>query len=485
MAVKKASGSWRILIASSHPLFAEGLRSLLQRQKDQEAVVVGYVSTIEEAVAALQDLQPDLVIVDYDDERVNREEFLARFVEGEGRLRVVLLSLGERGHEAIVYDRRTLAASQIEEWLEKWQESPIASVPPTRKRIPVGRVRINRKRRDNMKHVIAAALVVIAFMVVGFWALGQVNLLPVQASLQAQAIDGLFGLHFKAIIVLFSLIVGLMIYSIIAFRRKSGDRTDASHIEGSTPLEVAWTVVPLAAVLYVAYAGSITLGETLRADPKPLEVNVIGTQWSWRFEYPDLGINSTELILPENKQSLLRLSSTDVIHSFWVPEFRVKQDALPGGDEFVRDLRVTPTKAGDYMISCAELCGRLHYDMQAPVKVLALADFDAWVQAQTSPISDDPAVRGEAWSQKFGCRACHSVDGRVGVGPTWKGLFGSQAALTDGVTATVDNDYLIESIRQPGLKITAGFQNLMPANIATHLSDEQIQDIIAFIETLK
>src|SRR3990172_7013565 len=178
IAVKKASGSWRILIASSHPLFAEGLRSLLQRQKDQEAVVVGYVSTIEEAVAALQDLQPDLVIVDYDDERVNREEFLARFVEGEGRLRVVLLSLGERGHEAIVYDRRTLAASQIEEWLEKWQESPIASVPPTRKRIPVGRVRINRKRRDNMKHVIAAALVVIAFMVVGFWALGQVNLLP-------------------------------------------------------------------------------------------------------------------------------------------------------------------------------------------------------------------------------------------------------------------------------------------------------------------
>jgi cytochrome c oxidase subunit 2 len=484
MAVKKASGSWRVLIASSHPLFSEGLRSLLDRQKDPEAVVVGSVSTIEEAVAALQALRPDLVIVDYDDERVNREEFLARFVEGEGRLRVVLLSLSEGGNEAIVYDRRTLAASQIEDWLEKWQETPITSVPPAREGIIGGRERNYRKRRDNMKHIIAAGLVVIALMAAGFWGLGQINLLPVQASLQAQAIDSLFGLHFSAIIVLFSLIVGLMIYSIIVFRRRAGDQTDAPHIEGSTPLEVAWTVVPLAAVLFVAYAGSITLGETLRADPRPLEVNVIGSQWAWRIEYPELGINSTELILPENKQTLLHLSSTDVIHSFWVPEFRVKQDALPGGDEFVRDLRVTPNKVGEYKIRCAELCGRLHHEMQTPVQVLSQADFDAWVQSQTAAVSDDPVVRGDQWTQQFGCRACHSIDGTVVVGPSWKGLFGSEETLADGTVVTVNHDYVVESIQQPGLKITAGFQNLMPSNIGQDLTGGQIEDIIAFIESL-
>jgi cytochrome c oxidase subunit 2 len=336
-----------------------------------------------------------------------------------------------------------------------------------------------------MKHIIAAGLVVIALMVAGFLGLTQVSLLPVQGSQQAQAIDGLFGLHFSAIVVLFSLIVGLMIYSIFAFRRKSGDQSDAPHIEGSTPLEIAWTVVPLIAVLGVAYAGSITLGDTLRADPKPVEVNVIGSQWSWRFEYPEWGINSTELIVPENKQSLLHLSSTDVIHSFWVPEFRVKQDALPGGEEFVRDLRVNPNVTGEYKVRCAELCGRLHHDMQAPVKVLSQADFDAWVQSQTAEASSDPVVRGDQITQQFGCRACHSIDGTVVVGPSWNGLFGSQEELTDGTTVTVDHDYIVESIREPGAKITAGFQNLMPATIGQNLTDAQIADIVAFIESLK
>ncbi len=119
----KRENHWRVLIASSHPLFAEGIRGLLAKRQPADAEVVGLVSTIDEAIAALQTLQPDMVIIDYDDERVNREEFLARFVESEGRLRVVLLSLKEGGNEAVVYDRRTMAASQIEEWLENWTET--------------------------------------------------------------------------------------------------------------------------------------------------------------------------------------------------------------------------------------------------------------------------------------------------------------------------------------------------------------------------
>src|SRR3990172_249918 len=177
MTRSEQSGPWRILIASSHPLFAEGLRSLLNRRQEKDTAVVGLVSTIEEALAALKKLHQDLVIVDYDDERVNRDEFLARFVEGEGRLRVVLLSLREGGDEAIVYDRRTLAASQIEDWLEKWTDTQappelVAAVP-----IENERGRVYPKRSDNMRHLIAAALVVIALTVGGLFGLQRINLL--------------------------------------------------------------------------------------------------------------------------------------------------------------------------------------------------------------------------------------------------------------------------------------------------------------------
>ena len=453
-----------------------------------DAIVVGMVSTIDEALNALTTLRPDLVIVDYDDNRVNRDEFLARFVEGEGRLRVVLLSLKEGGSEAIVYDRRTMAASQIEDWLEVWTDDessasaamsfPDGESPPTEV----------SNRRDRMKHLIAGFFVVAVLMVLGFiglqfaWQSGY--LLPLQASLQAEPIDNLFRVHFSAIVVLFSLIVGLMVYSIVVFRRRKGDTTDGPHSEGNTTLEILWTIIPLGFVLIVAYLGGIALNDTQAAEPRAMNVRVVGSQWAWRFEYPDVGIISTELILPVDRQTLLTLTSTDVIHSFWVPEFRVKQDLLPGED-FERELRITPDLVGEYKVRCAELCGLQHYNMEAPVKVLSQADFDAWVQSQVTPISNDPVARGDQLTQQYGCRACHSIDGTQIVGPSWKGLYGKDEALSDGTTVVVDEAYIIESIRNPGAKLTAGFQNLMPANIGSELTDEQISDIIAFIQSLK
>jgi cytochrome c oxidase subunit 2 len=203
-----------------------------------------------------------------------------------------------------------------------------------------------------------------------------------------------------------------------------------------------------------------------------------------RFDYPALGIGSTELRLPVDKQVLLRLSSMDVIHSFWVPEFRVKQDALPGGKEFVRPLRVTPTTLGEYKVRCAELCGLNHYSMEAPVIVMAAADYEAWAAAEAG-LSADPVERGQKWYETYGCKACHSIDGSTLVGPTWKGVYGSQRNFTDGSTAIVDDAYLTESIRNPGVKIVDGFQNLMPAGIATSMTDQQVLDVIEFIKSLK
>lgn len=485
MANEERATQRRVLIASKHALFARGLSSLLQKRPQADVAVVGIASSIQEAMSMLHTLHPNLLIVDYDDEHFNREEVLTRFVEGEGRLRVVLLSLGESGHEAIVYDRRTMAAAQIDDWLANWSEAAQQSSTPSSSNLPREGTVDLRSRSKTMKHFIGAAIVIILLAAGTIFGLEQAKLLPAQASLQARPIDHLFAFHFRVIGFLFALIIGLMLYSVVAFRRKEGDATDATHITGNTSLEVLWTIIPLGLVLYASVLGARALGETLRADPRALEVRVVGSQWSWRFEYPDFGIISTELVLPVSKQAILRLSSTDVIHSFWVPEFRIKQDALPGGETMVRELRLTPTEIGQYQVRCAELCGRLHYQMMAPVRVLSQEDFQAWINSQTASLPTNPVERGDLLAQQFGCRACHSIDGTTSVGPSWKGIFGSQVLLADGSTVLVDRDYIIESIRDPGTKIVAGFQNLMPANIGASLSDAQIEDIVAFIESLK
>lgn len=335
-----------------------------------------------------------------------------------------------------------------------------------------------------MKHLFIAGVLVVLVTILLIFGMGQVQLLPKAASAQAVPIDRMFNLEFTAIAFLFSLIVVFMLYSIVVFRRKKGDMTDARHIEGNTRLEVVWTVIPLIMVLGLAFLGSQALAETVRIDPGALEVNVIASQWSWRFDYPEAGVTSNELRLPDNQQALLHLSSNDVIHSFWVPEFRVKQDALPGGKEFVRDLRITPTEIGEYKVRCAELCGLNHAYMEAPVIVMARADFDAWI-AQESGVSADPVERGRKVYENFGCMACHSLDGTPGVGPSWLGLYGREELLTDGSTITADEAYLIESIHNPGLKIVEGYQNIMPPTIAESMTEQQTLDLIEFIKTLK
>ena len=155
-----------------------------------------------------------------------------------------------------------------------------------------------------MKHLIFAGvlvLVVAAGLILG---LEYVTLFPAPASVQAEPIDKMFDLEFRIIAFLFALIVVLMLYSIIFFRRKKGDMVDAKHIEGNTKLEVFWTFIPLVTVMFLAYLGGQSLGETLRQDPRPLQIDVIGQQWSWRFSYPETGVISNELVMPVNKQAV-------------------------------------------------------------------------------------------------------------------------------------------------------------------------------------
>jgi cytochrome c oxidase subunit 2 len=482
----------RVLIASSHPLFGQGLRSLLQERQTAGVEVVGMVSNLEEALQALDQLDPDLIIVDYDDKKLNRDEFLARFVEGEKKLRVVLLSL-QSAQEAIVYDRRTLAAAQIDDWLEEWtfteDSSRLAAQRGKFETIMDHRRTFMKNRLQKATHLLITGFLVVIVTALLIFGMDYIRLLPTAASAQAEPIDQLFHLEFKVIAFLFSLIVVFMLYSIIVFRRKRGDTTDAEHIEGSTNLEVAWTVAPLATVLVFAYLGGSALAATVAPAPKPLRVEVIGKQWNWSFVYPDYGVISDKLYLPVDKQAVLLLRSDDVIHSFWVPEFRVKQDALPGGQDFVRELRVTPTQLGEFKVRCAELCGAQHTYMESPVLVVAQTDFDAWLTKEAG-LSDDPVERGQKWSTTFGCASCHSIDGTKIVGPSWKDLCEGQATLADGSVIPVDENYLRESILNPNAKIVQGFAaGIMPQQFIDPVSkkpitDQQISDIIAYMNSI-
>lgn len=335
-----------------------------------------------------------------------------------------------------------------------------------------------------MKHLIIVAILVV-LATVGITAfLESIQLLPVAASAQAVPIDTLFGLHFRVIAFLFSLIIVFIVYSLIVFRRKPGDTSDGKHIEGHTGIEILWTILPLITVLYFSYLGAQALAETRRVDPQALVVQVTGQQWQWRFEYPDAGVTSTTLHLPKDRQVLLKLTSTDVIHSFWVPEFRVKQDAVPG-ENMVKELRITPTKLGDYKVRCAEMCGQQHAYMESPVVVMENVKFEAWL-AEEAKGSADPVARGQKAAQQYGCLACHSLDGKVLVGPSWKGIYGKKQELADGTTVTVDDAYILESIKEPNQKIAKGFQpNLMPATLGEQLTHAQIKDIIEFIKSAK
>lgn len=334
-----------------------------------------------------------------------------------------------------------------------------------------------------MKHFFkVAVLVAILTVLIGF-GLDNVDYMPVLASVQGATIDALFQKHIWVISFLFSLISGFMLYSFVVFRQKPGEKGDGDHFIGHTGLEIAWTIIPLGIVLYFAFIGAEALAETRREDPNAYQITVVGSQWSWRFDYEDYGFSSTELRLPLDRQSLLTMTSTDVIHSFWVPEFRLKQDALPG-EGMERELRITPNLIGDYKLRCAELCGLEHAYMNADVIVMEIGDFEKWIEEQTEGPSDDPVVRGELWYEQYGCLACHSTDGSARIGPTWYGLFGKEETLADGTTIVVDADYLIESIVDPQATIIEGFESVVMPPTGDSLTDEQIQDIVEFIKSL-
>jgi len=334
-----------------------------------------------------------------------------------------------------------------------------------------------------VKHVVIVTVLVIVSTILVFLLLRGAQLVPEAASAESTYVDEMFYAMIFVISFVWSLIVVLVLYSVVVFRRKPGDMADGPHVTGHTGLEITWTIIPFLVVMAFAVWGATHLEEITAAEPDELEVRVTGFQFGWRFEYPDAGVTSNELYLPVDRQIHLVLTSQDVIHSFWITEFRVKQDAVPG---MFTDLRITPTELGDYRVRCAELCGYSHSAMYAPVVVVEPADFEAWLEGEAVAVPEGggtPAERGAILAEEQGCLSCHSIDGAALVGPTWAGLFGSERPLEDGSTVTADEEYLHTAIVDPAAHIVQGFPNVMPPTYGS-LPEEDIQALIEYIKSL-
>jgi cytochrome c oxidase subunit 2 len=202
---------------------------------------------------------------------------------------------------------------------------------------------------------------------------------PEPANSAAEDIDTVYDVLLIASVPIFVLVMTIAIYSVVKFRVRPGDMSDGAPIHGNTKLEILWVTVPFLIVSGLAIYAWVVLDDIEAKQPRELQVTVIGQQFTWRFEYPQERVKSAELMLPVDRPVHFRIRSRDVIHSFWVPEFRLKSDAVPG---ITTRLRMTPTREGRFSVVCAELCGIGHSTMRQRVEVVSQGAFDSWLRRQ-------------------------------------------------------------------------------------------------------
>jgi len=311
------------------------------------------------------------------------------------------------------------------------------------------------------------------------------NWLPEEASNLARNVDTVIWFVTIISLVFFFLITVVLVFFAIKYRRKSGE-DETPYITGNHFLETLWTIVPSILVLVIFAYGFIVFKQMRTPPQEALEVNVIGKQWLWQFQYDNGKTTINELYVQQNRPVKIIMRSEDVIHSFFVPAFRVKQDLLGGMYTY---LWFTPTKVGVFDLYCAEYCGAAHSKMLGKVIVMSPEAYERWRKGeereeQKGVASISPVQLGEQLYQQRGCNACHTIDGTPSVGPSWKGLFGHEVTLQDGTKVTADENYIRESILEPQAKLVKGYQPVMPS-FKGILTDEEISAIIAYIKTLK
>lgn len=303
-------------------------------------------------------------------------------------------------------------------------------------------------------------------------------LMPVQGTAHAARVDQLwmFLVWFTAFF--FFLIAGLLGWFVFRYRRRSeSDRTP--HITHNNALEAAWTLIPLGLVMFIFFWGFHTYMDAAVTPGDALEIHVTARKWVWQFEYPNGTRTINELHVPLDKPVELVMTSQDVIHSFFVPSFRVKQDVVP---EVYTRLSFTPSLAGLHRLECAEYCGKGHSEMLGKIFVDDPAKFDDWLATGGDEGKNMPLAQlGRMVYETRGCKTCHSLDGTRGDGPSFKGVFGHPVPLSTGQMVMADENYLRESIMYPQAKIVAGFGPIMPT-FQGMLREREIQALIEFIK---
>lgn len=280
-------------------------------------------------------------------------------------------------------------------------------------------------------------------------------------------------------------ITATMIYFVFRYRKSKNPK--ATQIHGSVFLEILWTIIPTALVMVMFYYGWIGYKPMKEVPKDAFTIKSVGRMWNWQFEYENGKVTDT-LYVPLNRAVKLDLVALDVLHSLYIPSFRLKQDLVPGKKQMMWFI---PGREGEYDLFCTEYCGLRHSSMHTSVVVMPQDKFDKWYIDTTQVvtlIADKPGALGLSIVKKNGCLACHSLDGSKLVGPSWKGIFGrTEMVITKGQTreVKVDTAYIINSIYNPNDDVVKGFNKGLMLSYKNELTEDDIGEIIEFMKTLK
>ncbi len=299
---------------------------------------------------------------------------------------------------------------------------------------------------------------------------------PEQASAQAAQVDAIYFFMVAVTAFFAVLIAGLVVTFAVKYRRRDDDEIGVA-IHGSLALELMWTFIPLGISMVMFAWGAKVFFDLYRPPAGAMEIFVVGKQWMWKVQHADGTREINELHVPTGRPVKLIMGSEDVIHSYYIPAFRVKADVIPGR---YNSLWFTAIKPGRYKLYCAEYCGTKHSGMIGWVTAMEPADFQAWLGG--GPATASPVAAGEKLFNELACFTCHAA-GPQARGPALAGIYGKSIELQGGGTVVVDDAYLRESIVSPQAKVVAGFQPIMPT-FQGLVTEEQLLQLIAYVRSV-
>lgn len=305
--------------------------------------------------------------------------------------------------------------------------------------------------------------------------------LPPERSTIAPGTDSLFNFIYYSSVILLLIVTAAIVLFVLRYRRQGAPGL-TSGVAHNTKLELIWTIIPTIIVFFV-FAWGFRGYLRLYIVPKDaIEVKVTGQRWFWAFDYDNGATSVNELVVPVSKPVKLLMSSRDVIHGFFVPDFRIKMDVLPNR---YTTTWFEATDTGQYNLFCSEYCGNKHSAMIGKIRVVGEREYSQWLETGSGTGEGiTPAQYGAKLYSTKACITCHSVDGKAGTGPSFKGIFGEAVKLEGGKSATVDENYVRESILSPQAKVAAGYQPVMPT-FQGILNDKQLDALVAYIKSLK